>query len=164
MQTTTDLLEQLDSMLGQWEAGLDPASDADFSAPLPGTNWSLKDVLAHLTAWQDVSVARLEAARDGRHPVYPDWLEGGDPDSEPETEAYNGRIHAAHKDEPWETVRRSWSDTYRRLLVLAKRLPPSVLRDPTRYPWMKGMPLNAVLEGTLGHHAEHLPHLLAAGR
>lgn len=48
-------------------------------APQLASAWSIKDVMAHLVAWQQVSNARLEAGQPGTQPVQRAWLSGEDP-------------------------------------------------------------------------------------
>jgi hypothetical protein len=36
--------------------------------------WSTKDVIAHLRAWQQISVVRMEAVALNREPKYPQWI------------------------------------------------------------------------------------------
>jgi hypothetical protein len=121
---------------------------------------SVKEVVGHLYAWQLLSIARLEAARAGGEPALPDWVAGGDPDSEADLEAYNARIRAQYGRRPWDETRRAWRDGFLRLLALAEAIPAEDLTDRGRYPWLNGYAPIDVLWGTHGHHQEHLEGLV----
>jgi hypothetical protein len=119
----------LNEEFNRWEELLASLREEQITAPMPGSNWSIKDVIAHLMAWHQVSIARLEAARLNQEPMYPDWLAGLDPESEDEIEG----------------------------LKLGEGIPEDDLMDRSKYPWLKGYNLYAVLEGSYEHH--HLDHL-----
>jgi hypothetical protein len=88
MNDRQQILSMLTEVFDRWEELLGGMSDEVISAsPLPAA-WSIKAVIAHLWAWQQVSIARLEAARLDTEPVFPDWLAGSDPESEEDTDQF----------------------------------------------------------------------------
>ena len=145
-------------IFNQWKNLLGSLREPELTAPLHG-GLSVKDVVAHLRAWQMVTIARLEAAQLGREPVYPDWT-GGDPDDEPATDRMNRQIYDAWRGRPWEEVFRAWRDGWLRVLALAEAIPAGDLTDPARYPWLDGYALIDVLWGIDEHHREHLAELI----
>jgi len=70
----------------RWEELLAGMSEEQISASHLPSNLSIKDVIAHLRAWQQRSVARLEAALLNREPEFPNWPAELDPNSEGEHE------------------------------------------------------------------------------
>ena len=66
----TALREQFD----RWEELLASLSDEQITAPHLMSDWSIKDVIAHLWAWQQISIARMEAAVLNREPEFPKWV------------------------------------------------------------------------------------------
>ena len=90
----TALREQFHS----WDEFLAGLSDEQILTPLTPSDWTIKDVLVHLWAWQQRSIARIEAALAGREPQYPDWPAGPDPDAEGVTEQTNAWIHETYRD------------------------------------------------------------------
>ena len=145
----------------QWEALLASMSEAQCVAPhLPGT-WSTKDEIAHLWAWQQRSIARLEAARHAREPAFPAWPATLDPNSEDSTGEINAWLFESYRDLPWSTVHQQWRDGYHRFLAVAEAISERDLLDSSKYPWMDGRPLVFVLLGSYDHHQEHLDDLTA---
>ena len=147
----------LNEEFNRWEVLLASLREEQITAPMPGSNWSIKDVIAHLMAWHQVSIARLEAARLNQEPMYPDWLAGLDPESEDEIEGFNARIYESYRQRAWSQVHRDWREGYLRLMKLGEGIPEDDLMDRSKYPWLKGYNLYAVLEGSYEHH--HLDHL-----
>ena len=56
------ILMMLEDEFNRWGELLDNLSEDEITRPRPPSTWSIKDVMAHLMAWQQVSIARLEAA------------------------------------------------------------------------------------------------------
>lgn len=158
MDDKTRALVALRAVFNQWKSLLAGLREPELTAPLPG-GLSVKDVAAHLRAWQLVTIARLEAAQSGRAPVYPAWA-SGDPDDEPATDRMNREIYDVWRARPWEEVFRAWRDGWLRVLALAEAVPADALTDPARYPWLNGHALIDVLWGCEGHHREHLEELV----
>jgi len=162
MSDKQHILTTLREEFQRWEELLASLSEAQITAPQLPANWSIKDVIAHLRAWQQVSIARLEAALLNREPEFPTWLAGLDPESEDNLETYNDRIYQAYREQPWSSVHRVWSEGFLRFLELAEAIPEKDLLDTGRYPWLEAYPLSAVLQGSYEHHHEdHLEPLLA---
>jgi len=73
MSEKQQILAALREEFERWEALLAGLSEAQITAPQLDDGWSIKDVIAHLRAWQQRSIARVEAALSDREPDYPDW-------------------------------------------------------------------------------------------
>jgi hypothetical protein len=153
------MLNALREELGRWEVLLAGLSDEQISAPQLPENWSIKDVIAHLRAWQQRSIARLEAALLDRAPEYPPWPEQFDPEVEGEPHDLNAWLYAQNRDRPWPNVHRDWSEGFRRFLELGAAIPEDDLLETGRYTWLEGYALLAVLQGSYEHHREHAEYL-----
>ena len=160
MNDKTQIITMLEEIFNRWEALLAGLSETQLTTPLPPSTWSVKDVIAHLMAWQQVSIARLQAAQLGSEPVFPGWLVGQDPESEEDLEQFNARIYATYCEQPWARVNQDWRDGFLRLVKLGKEIPENDLLDAEKYPWLKGYALLAVLQGSCEHHREHRDSLL----
>ncbi len=164
MTTKQSLIAQLQDIFDRWEQRLHGESEAAAAAPGVYGDWSIQDVLAHLHGWQQISIARVEAALNDTQPAYPDWLGGASPFYvEEHTADFNARIVALYREQPWPAVYQAWRQGFLRFLEWSRALPEADLLDPRRYPWLEGYPLSAVLEGTWEHHQEHLEGLPGSG-
>ena len=161
MNDKPKILTMLKEEFNQWEELLANLSEEQIVAPHLSSNYSIKDVIAHLMAWQQVTVARLEAALLDREPNLPEWLAGVVSESDSRLEEFNTRIHETYRKQPWSTVHRDWRDGFLRVLELGEAIPEKDLLDVGRYPWLEGQPLSLVLTSTYEHHHEdHLGSLL----
>ena len=142
-------------MKARWEALLGGLSEDQLVAPELDMGWSVKDVVAHLMAWQRITNARLRAALRDEAPDFGEWPEGLQPDSEEDLEAINAWIYKTYHDLSWGSVYQYWRSGYQRLLDTAQAVPESILRESGRFAWLPDYPLSAVLDGTLEHHEEH---------
>ena len=152
----TALREQFD----RWEELLASISEEQINAPLLPSEWSIKDVIAHLRDWQQRSIARMEAALFNREPEFPVWLAGVDPELEANTDQVNAWIFENHRNQPWLKVYRDWSEGFLRFLESGEGISEKDLLDSSRYPWLKGYPLAYILLASYDHHQEHYEKLL----
>ena len=156
------ILVSLREEFDRWEDLLSSMSEAQINEPRLPANLSVKDVVAHLWAWQQRTVARLEAALSKTKPQYPAWPEGLDPYSEDDLEAINAWIHATNRDKPWSKVHHDWKTQYLHVIELGEEVPEQDLLQTGKYPWLADYALAAILAATYDHHhIEHLEPLLA---
>jgi hypothetical protein len=139
------LLTTLRAEYGRWQALLAGFDEAQLTSRTLPAGLSIKDAIGHLHAWQQISIARMEAAAAGREPALPAWLGGLEPDEEENLEQINAAIHAAWRDQPWPLVYGAWSTGFQRLLDLGEAAPEGDLFDSQRYAWLGGRSLADVL-------------------
>lgn len=152
---------QLQAILWRMRADLErlvaEAGPARMELPGAAGDWTLKDVIAHLTGWRWWSVARLEAAVRHEVPV-PPWGGDLDEDDDDDTERINQQIYAANRDRPVAAVLRDSRETLDRLEAALLALPEADLFAPGRYPWLGGYPAAAVVTGSAAHlYDDHEP-------
>lgn len=140
-----------------WQELLAGMSEEQITAPRLPSGLSIKDVVAHLRAWQQRTYARLEAARLGRNPEYPDWPTGLDPDSEAATEQTNAWIQKTYLRYTWSEIHKNWKEGFENLLKLGEGLSEEDLFEKD-YPWLGGYPLYMILVSSYAHH--HVEHYL----
>jgi hypothetical protein len=160
MNDITQIITMLREEFNRWEELLTGIREEQITAPNLIANMSIKDIVAHLTTWQQISVARMEAARDNREPEFPKWPPELDPESEDDLDQINAWIYETRHEQPWSDVHREWEERFLRFLELAESIPEKDLLEVGRYPWLKEYPLSAVLLGSYEHHEEHLEPLL----
>jgi len=154
------LIEMLTKVLEGWESELARLSEEQLTTPgYVEKDRSIKDILAHLTGWQQVSVARLSAALEGRDPEYPRWSPELDVVHETNNDAVNAWIYGAYSARSWAEVHDEWRDRFHYVLQLAEAIPEEdwfVFGKPA---WLGEYKLSAVVEGSHEHHQEHLDDL-----
>lgn len=71
MNMKEHILAALKEQFESWEKLLGAVSEQQIISPQFDLNWSIKDVMAHLWAWQQISIARLEGGLHDREPKFP---------------------------------------------------------------------------------------------
>ena len=161
MENKQQILTMLGEEFKHWEKLLASLSEEQITAPQLAANWSIKDVIAHLWAWQQRSIARLEAALHNREPEYPQWPAQFDPEVEGEPDQLNAWLYQTNRSKPWASIYADWQAGLRRFLALGEEIPEKDLREPGRYAWMEGVPLLSTLRASYEHYAEHREWLTA---
>jgi hypothetical protein len=160
MNMKEHILAALREKFDQWEELLGRLSEEEIVASDLPSRWSIKDNIAHLWAWQQRSIARMEAALSNRDPVFPTWLPGLDPEVEGNTDQINAWIFQTYHEQPWSKVHQNWREGFHRLLDSCDGISERDMLDGEKHPWLEGYPLANVLLGTYDHHQEHLEKLL----
>lgn len=155
------ILAALAEELQRWEAALAAMDEALLNTPLTPSYFSTKDAIAHLMAWQQRTIARVEAALHDREPIMPRWLADAEPEDEDATDRINAWIYETYHDQPWPRVHQEWRAGFQRLLDAAEGVAERDLLDATRYPWLQRYPLVLILIATYDHHQEHFEELQA---
>ena len=119
MNMKEHILMALQEQFGHWVELLESLSEAQITVPRFDDDWSIKDVIAHLWWWQQISVARMEAAALGREPAFPAWVASAG-DWEDNVGQTNARIHANHHVEPWSELYCMWREGSLRLIASAE--------------------------------------------
>ena len=161
MNDKQQILTTLREEFNRWEELLASMNEEQITAPHLPSNLSIKDVIAHLRAWQQISIARVEAALLNREPEFPKWPAGLEPESEDGPDQVNAWIYETYREQPWSSVHRDWREGFLRFLELGEAIPEKDLLDAGRYPWLHGYSLFAFLQSSYEHHHEdHLEPLL----
>ncbi len=161
MDMKDHILAALSEQLTRWEELLASLSVEQVTAPHFDYGWSIKDVLTHLWAWQQISIARVEAGALNREPEFPQWVVQLHGDWEEDADQTNARIYETFHEQPWSEVYRNWHDGFQRFLESGKPIPEKDLLDGGRYPWLKGYSLALILLASYDHHQEHFEKLAA---
>ena len=157
------LLAALRAESERWQALLASLDEEQLTTRALPAGLSIKDQIGHLHAWQQISIARLEAVVDDREPAMPAWLGDLEPDAHDNLERINAWIHVHYRNQAWTDVYGAWRWGFQRFLTLAAAIPEADLFDANRYTWLGGYAPADVLQGSYEHHAEHyepLPDLL----
>lgn len=156
MNDKQQILQMAEETFQRWENFLSGLTEMQITSRMLADDWSIKDVVAHLMAWQQVSLARLEAGLQNREPAFPKWPNRLNPETEEPLEEINGWIYQTHRERPWSGVYADWRQGFLRLLELGRAIPEEALLAVGRYAWLGELPLAAVLTNSCKHHQEHL--------
>ena len=103
--------------------------------------WSVKDVLAHIAAWEWRCASLLEASHDTKALLK----------AQPDVEALNREIYEERKEWGWEEVEYDFRAAHQTLLEAIRQLPPQQLDDE--------FVQRTIADETWEHYDEHLDDL-----
>lgn len=131
---------RLDTLLGT-------LSEDQLTTPNVNDSWSVKDNIAHLSAWHRRLIANLQAVKERRKP--PDLWESDDLDE------VNAIIYQQNKDRSLTDVQAELHATYRDVVALIESMSNEELNRPLD--WLDGQPVSVSIAGnTYGHYQEHI--------
>jgi hypothetical protein len=138
------LLALLDEARVHLQAWLDQCSDEERARDGTPDRWAPKDVVAHLTSWRRISLARLDAVRRGEQPP-----------GEEAVQPHNEATFEAERRRPWGEVLAESDRVFDAQRAAVEALTEAQLAE-TGYPWLGGFPFWASVAGTFEHTLEHL--------
>jgi hypothetical protein len=156
--TQAALLDTLETEHARWVAILDEVGPARMTTPGVEGDWSVKDVIAHVTHYERVVRDRLQASMDGREFVRPSYESPPGLDIDPRNEWIYDRIKALSLDE----VLRESREVYPPILEALQRLTDDDLHNPQLYSWLKGTALWEWIAGDVyEHYRDHINNIRA---
>jgi hypothetical protein len=115
--------------------------------------WSIKDILAHLTAWESEVVTALNQIQNKRMPSI---LRIDDIDE------WNDQQYRANIRRPLDVIQADFDGVHKMLALMLTDFEERSLVDNRRYPWMEGEPLWYLIEENVTmHEREHADHIRA---
>jgi len=160
MNMKDHILAALREQFDRWEKLLASLSEVQVITPHFDLDWSIKDVIAHLWAWQQISIARMEGGLKGQEPEFPKWIVESVENWEEDADRVNALTFTTQHNKPWSEIYQNWKNGFLRFLELGETISESDLLDGDRYPWLRGYPLAFILVASYDHHQEHLEKLL----
>lgn len=124
----------------------------------PGVNgeWSIKDILTHICAWEAELVKLLWQARAGKKPTTVHF------DSEGDVDRTNLTWYNERKDRPLETVLEDLYAVRKQTLRRVAEFKDHELNDLQAFKWLRGNPLwEWIASDSFGHGPEHITQIKA---
>jgi hypothetical protein len=152
-----ELLAMHEGEFETWERLLAGLSTAQITHPALANGLSVKDTIAHLAAWQQRTIARLEAALQGHAPQFPQWPVALDEEESSEAvDRANAWILETQRHRTWADVHQQWQTGFLHFLELLRAIPEADLLPGGKLAWVAEY---HPLDGHPGfydyHHAEH---------
>ena len=147
MDRTAKLLDRLNKTRNEFVASYEGLTEAQMLEPGVAGDWSVRDVIAHVTWWDEESLKHLPVVLDGRRvPKYSDTYGGID--------AFNARSAEERSDLSLADVLRQFEETHHRLVLYLRSVPPDQLSGESRF--RRRLRLD-----TYGHYPEHTGQIRA---
>jgi hypothetical protein len=161
MNMKDHILAALREQFNRWEELLANLDEEQVVAPRFDFDWSIKDVVAHLWAWQQISIARMEGGVHDREPDFPEWIVESNENWEEDADRLNALTFETQHKKPWAKIYGNWQSGFMRFIELGDKISERDLLDGDRFPWLKGYSLAFILIASYDHHQEHYEKLSA---
>ncbi|HEX2698376.1 MAG TPA: ClbS/DfsB family four-helix bundle protein [Anaerolineales bacterium] len=122
-----ELLTWLHVEYQNWEGILDQIDSARMEQPGVNGEWSMKDVVAHLTGWNRWLVARMQAAARGEAGPLPPWPAQLQADDE-----INAWIYESNRERSMGEVLDETQQVFQQLLAVIEGLPDDLRIDEVK--------------------------------
>jgi len=128
--TKAELLKDIQVQRRQLEKNLAGISSANKVLPGVCGEWSIKDILAHLAAWEQLFLGWYQAGLRGETPQIP-----APGITEKNFHQLNQQIFEKNRILSLEDVEAEFTASYQQILALVQKLPEDDIFLPGRYAW-----------------------------
>jgi hypothetical protein len=154
--TKQDIRTALENSRAAILDAIDGLSPDQLLRPKAVGDWSVRDVLQHLSLWEAELVRLLAHVDQGRKAVGQSFVPN------PDFDALNARWHAETKDRPLERVLEDFYGVRRQTLRWIDEFSEDDLTRIRRETWLRSQPLARwIAEYTYEHEAEHMQAIRA---
>lgn len=148
-KTKPELVEQATIGFEELITEINELSDREMTEPGTVGDWSVKDVLAHLSAWHEMCLSWYEAGVGGEIPKTPSekytWKQ---------TPELNQEIWEQAKDLSLQEVRRRFSNSHEKALATISDISNESLFVNRPFKWTKSTTLGAYFVSCTSSHYE----------
>jgi uncharacterized protein (TIGR03083 family) len=148
--TRDELLKRLDDSRAELNAVVAQVPSGRMLEPALANGWSVKDMLAHLGAWETRAESLYRSLSSGKDPE----------DTITDFNVFNAKTYDANREKPLAEIQQTEQAAFIKLRAVAQTAPEADLFDPARFPWTGGGEFAGIIAAnTFDHYAEHLPDL-----
>ena len=142
------ILERIQTEHRRLEGVIDALSYEQMQANGVVGEWSVKDILAHLSAWEGFFLCWYETGLCGELPEIPAPGFGWE-----EIDALNRHVYEEAHDRPLEEVLEDFRESYKRTLAAIELIPEDEMFKPGLYAWLgEGALAGYILANTAKHY------------
>ena len=123
---TQQLLDRIDVAWTEFEASYAGLSDAELLMPGVTGAWSVRDIIAHVTWWEEEALEHLPLVRAGGRPPRYSVTYGG-------IDAFNALMTERRRHLPLAEVLRQHDEVHARLLAYVRAAPAELYTRETRF-------------------------------
>jgi hypothetical protein len=159
--TKAELLERLRTGRATWDALVALVPDDVMDNPALSNGWSVKDLVAHVAAYEKWTAEQIAAEIESRAPSDEELLGAQslpETDKDDPTDAINEMIYERFKDTDLATVRAFSTRAYQELVAAIDAASDEKLQESA--PWTGGGSALAIIPGnSYDHYDEHTEEL-----
>lgn len=152
-----ELLARITTGYSELDTVIAPLSESQLNGAGVNGDWSIKDTIAHIAAWQLSTLARMRSAARHETPELQTLQDESDSEG---IDARNARFYEENKERASADILADFRSSYRDIVALIPSMDDADLFDEQRFAWMKGSALWELIAGdTYEHYDEHLPSI-----
>lgn len=153
--TKDEVLAALDREHQKLMVAIDGLSAEAVLEPGVIDNWSVKDILYHISMWESELVKLLWQAENGQKPTTVHF-------NNPSVDELNASWYEQGKDRPLVRVMEDFQGVRKQTMRRVRAFSDHDLEDEKRFPWLDGKPLwTWIAVDSFDHEAEHTAQILA---
>jgi len=137
----SQLLQRIDKAWNDFKASYTGLSEAELREPGVTGAWSIRDIIAHVTWWEEEALTHLPLILEGGRPPRYSVKYGG-------INAFNAQMTEQKKSLSLSEVLQQQTDTHRRLIEYVQHAPEELFTHETRF--RRRLRLD-----TYGHYPKH---------
>lgn len=155
-----ELLAEMTKANEELEAHLACLTEADMAEPGPGGDWSVKDTVAHITAWMKLATGWLEKSLNGEAvtrylPGYE--LTGNEAEDDATMNRLNDHFFETYKELPAAAILAEYRQACEGLTAVVATMLEEDLLEPGRLDWYPDQPVWLNIAGnSFWHIRDHL--------
>ena len=159
-----DVLALLRETYAKLDALLERLDETEMAEARIHGDWTVKDMLAHLSSWERLEIGWMEAVLRGERPLlYAPGFEWDESDWRKRVEVinrFNAHVLEETKERTLDDVLTEFRTTQQRMLELAGQLPEHALSDPQVFFWLAVEiprdPWTPIPVGSYEHYGQHI--------
>lgn len=145
--TREELLKETFDERAKLEALLKSIPEDVFESKKVASEWTAKDVISHLIAWEQMVILWVKSGYEGKTiPVPAEGFKWS------ELPALNDKIYREHKDDPADEVLARFGQSYRQILDLLNSISEEDLFTPGLHKWQNKNMLSAYFKSSMSSH------------
>lgn len=143
--------EIIDEMERTWRDSLDYLKTADPETVVHlDSGWRVKDLVAHMLAWDEDTQKAFDAYRRGGARSIPGYVD---------VETYNQAQYRARRDEPWDDIYDDWEGVGKAIMAQVARMTSDQIHGTMTYPSGKTGLVSQLLFEVTDHQREHMDEI-----
>ena len=146
------LHDKMDSGYAELERLFASLDEAQMTTAGADGGWSIKEILAHITAWHYRLLDRIGAIMRNEEPAL--LISGA---SDEEIDRLNAQFYEENKARPLNEILSELRASHLQVVESVRAMTDEDLTDPQRFAWMGGDPFWKLVAGdTYEHYQEHM--------
>jgi hypothetical protein len=158
-----ELLERMRASREEWDALIAQIPETTLTAPVLAGGWSVKDLIAHVAAYEKWTAAQIRAATEDRAPTGMELygVEEMPPDREGwDLDRQNAAIYAQYKDMPLTEVMAFSGVAFGDLVAAIEMVSDEDITRPGAQSWAGDAALLEIVPGQCyAHYEQHIDEL-----